>query len=171
MYVYASHRANQPANTPSEYYRRALVIPFLDTLISEMNMHFSNLTQVASKVVPSIIAEKPEPVENPLFVQPYIEDLPSPDLVLLELQCWRRKWCTSKTSQHIYSNCNVWWSTISKCVHSPEDSCNIARNQLWMWKEFLYNEASTQLVTSFNDNTKTVFLSPYEHTLYPNNWL
>ena len=34
---YQQHRSNVPADSPSEYYKRCLGIPFLDSLLSQMN--------------------------------------------------------------------------------------------------------------------------------------
>ena len=36
-------RDNVPANSSEEYYKRALVIPIIDTFISEMTYRFNNL--------------------------------------------------------------------------------------------------------------------------------
>lgn len=34
------HRANTPAATPEEYYRRNLILPFIDGIISEINARY-----------------------------------------------------------------------------------------------------------------------------------
>ena len=51
-------RNNVPATTPSEYYKRAISIPKLDHLESEINSRFTELQSTATKgmsIVPAIL--------------------------------------------------------------------------------------------------------------------
>ena len=51
-------RNNVPATIPSEYYKRAISIPMLDHLESEINSHFTELQSTAAKgmsIVPDIL--------------------------------------------------------------------------------------------------------------------
>ena len=45
------HRNNVPAATPNDYYRRALAIPLLDTLITELDFWFNKVSICASKLL------------------------------------------------------------------------------------------------------------------------
>ena len=51
-------RNNVPATTPSEYYKRAISIPMLDHLESEINSRFAELQSTAAKgmsIVPAAL--------------------------------------------------------------------------------------------------------------------
>ena len=55
------YRDNVPANSPEEYYKRALVIPIVDTFISEMTYRFNNFICKAAKLLiltPSVLCSK-----------------------------------------------------------------------------------------------------------------
>ena len=55
-----TQRANVSAETPEEYYRRALTIPFIDHLLSHIEMRFSDLQHKATmalKIIPSVICQ------------------------------------------------------------------------------------------------------------------
>ena len=47
---------NVPANSPEEYYKRALVIPIVDTFISEMTYRFNNFICKAAKLLILILS-------------------------------------------------------------------------------------------------------------------
>ena len=52
-------RCNVPGDTPEEYYRRAITVPFLDELLSHLDTRFSK-TQLAVKalsIVPSVLLQ------------------------------------------------------------------------------------------------------------------
>ena len=56
-----AHRNNVPAEIPLTYYKRALIIPLLVTIISEITVQFEKTHCIAGKVlclVPSIICDK-----------------------------------------------------------------------------------------------------------------
>ena len=56
-----ARRNNVPAETPLIYYKRALIIPLLDTIISEITVRFEKRHCIAGKVlclVPSIICDE-----------------------------------------------------------------------------------------------------------------
>lgn len=89
------HRANNPASSPLEYYRRNVVIPVLDEVTSEFDARFSQLSASAGQLlglVPSVICEREVNIEE--VAQLYTEDLPNPELLDLEVQRWRRKFMT-----------------------------------------------------------------------------
>ena len=56
-----THRSNIEAETPSQYYRQVVTIPFLDHIISEINSRFSQHQQTAYHglcLIPSVLVEK-----------------------------------------------------------------------------------------------------------------
>ncbi len=91
------YRANVPADSPLEYFCRSISIPLLDHLLSEMNSRFSKHQQTALLglcLTPSIMVTLPA-VECTAKVDKLAdmkEDLPSPDCVHSELECWQLKW-------------------------------------------------------------------------------
>ena len=92
------HRSNVEAESPKEYYKRALTIPLLDHLISEMDSYFDpNNDAVMSSllcVLPALlVSQEGNPVQA--AIQYYADDLPSPQVADVELACWRRKWLSA----------------------------------------------------------------------------
>ena len=60
-------RENAPANIPEEYYRRTLTVPFIEHMLSHMEMHFTELQQkavMALKIIPSFSSESTSGSEN-----------------------------------------------------------------------------------------------------------
>ena len=69
------HRANNPASSPFEYYRRNVVIPVLDEVTSEFDARFSQLSASAGQLlglVPSVICEREVNIEE--VAQLYTEE-------------------------------------------------------------------------------------------------
>ena len=91
-------RSNVPADTPSEYYCRSVLIPMLDHLLSEMKTRFTTHQKTALLglcIVPSVMVTLPDEECTSKVSQladMYQDDLPSPDSVLSELHCWQMKW-------------------------------------------------------------------------------
>jgi len=86
------HRANNPALSPLEYYRRNLVIPVLDEVISEFDTRFSKLSITAGQLVGllfSVICEREVNIEE--IAELYTRGLPSPELLDQEVDWWKRK--------------------------------------------------------------------------------
>lgn len=87
------NRSNPPAESIEEYYKRSCAIPFLDHIIAHLDSRFSALTIKASSLlclVPSIICA--EDVVLTDAVEVYKDDLPSPELLDLELIRWKAKY-------------------------------------------------------------------------------
>jgi len=89
------HRSNVKAGTPKDYYKRALTIPLLDHLISEIDTYFDpNNDAVMSSLLcllPALLVSREgNPVQAAL--QYYADDLPSPQVFDVELFRWRHKW-------------------------------------------------------------------------------
>ena len=59
------HRENVKSLTPEEYYRRSVILPFLNHLITDMKARFNSTATAASKVlslVPEILVEQEDPL-------------------------------------------------------------------------------------------------------------
>ncbi|XP_065667950.1 52 kDa repressor of the inhibitor of the protein kinase-like [Hydra vulgaris] len=92
------YRNKLPAESPHEYYKRALIIPFLDTIISEIKIRFQKTNCIAVKIlclIPSIICSE-EITAFQELVKIYKSDLPNSEAVDQELMFWKRKWSVIK---------------------------------------------------------------------------
>lgn len=90
-----AHRANVPAETPEIYYRRNVMLPFLDHILSEMDTRFNELHKKIVKLlvlVPSVLAqsESIDPIQD--IAEVYSTDLPMPSSLSVEWQRWKQKW-------------------------------------------------------------------------------
>ena len=88
------HRSNIPADSPEAYYRRNLVIPFLDHIITELTERFGPIQHTKVKLIgliPSITATYP-PASVTEVGELYKADLPSPQLLSAEFHCWESKY-------------------------------------------------------------------------------
>ena len=89
---------NDEADSPSEYYKRARTIPFLDHLITEVNQHFSmeNCTVLNDfYIVPSVFLSCSGvswKVKLMKFVKIYESDLPYPRKMSTEIDLWEKFW-------------------------------------------------------------------------------
>ena len=95
------HRANNPASSPLDYYRRNLVILVLDEVISEFDARFSKLSASAGQLVglvSSVICERVFNVEEAAKL--YTSDLPSPELLDQEADRWKRKFLAMEPESH-----------------------------------------------------------------------
>ncbi|XP_074658629.1 52 kDa repressor of the inhibitor of the protein kinase-like [Tubulanus polymorphus] len=86
-----TQRGNYPADTPEEYYRRSLVIPYIDGLISGLETRFSTLSVIASEPLKLIPTNVQNTTLNDLksFINQYKQDLPSPCGISSELLLWK----------------------------------------------------------------------------------
>ena len=136
-------RSNTPGDTPEEYYRRTISIPFLDTLLSHLESRFSDIQQKSvngMKIVPSVLMDKSIPTctHQELF-DSYSEDLPSPDLLESELDLWKHKWQLTSSQQLpdspanalVYASKNMYLNihTILRLICTlPVTSCECERS-------------------------------------------
>jgi len=94
------NRANQPATTPTDFYRRTIYLPLLDAVITDMQSRFSNETITnfndLAYFIPAVIAQLtkvPVHLIDPLLrrYSAIIEPIYQFTLVG-ELALWRQKW-------------------------------------------------------------------------------
>ena len=92
------NRANTPAETVEDYYRRNLTIPFLDHLINELEVRFGSGEQETAVqcllAVPSVLLASKETWMTSFrrFCTFYEDSLPSPLSLNAEMTLWQRKW-------------------------------------------------------------------------------
>ena len=82
-------RSNVEFTTPEEYYRRKIFIPFIDSLIQQLNERFSGKTKSAMSgmyLIPSVV----EKLSNSEIFEYYRSDLPSKSSFSQEIQLWKR---------------------------------------------------------------------------------
>lgn len=92
------NRANTPAQTASECYKRILTIPLLDHVLSQLNSRFAThqvqAIQGLCLVPAALVSLAPDEAQEKLtsLINLYKDDLPSPGSVKSEVHCWRVKW-------------------------------------------------------------------------------
>ena len=85
------HRANVPADSPETYYRRNIMIPFLDHITTELESRFGPVHQTKIKLlglIPSVAATYPSASIKEVG-ELYKADLPSPQLLSTEFNRWK----------------------------------------------------------------------------------
>ena len=90
------HRENVDSSTPEEYYRRSVILPFLDHLITDMKARFNSTATAASQrlsLVPEVLVEQEDPTTKIAQLgEIYAADLPNPTTLSTDIRKWRRKW-------------------------------------------------------------------------------
>ena len=101
------HRANVPASTPSEYYKRTISIPILDHLLAELKTRFTVYQKTVLQglyLIPSVlVAEDLSHVTSIVLKvgELYAVDLPDPSSLGSELHNWSIKWKTEKETHGV----------------------------------------------------------------------
>ncbi len=92
--VRQKHRNNQPYDTPEEYYRRAVYVPFLDHVNQEIGLRFGTLQKKASQLLCLVPSMYESGVWSGLseLREIYHGDLPNPAILEVEYGRWQRKW-------------------------------------------------------------------------------
>ena len=87
------HRANVPADSPETYYRRSVMIPFLDHITTQLQARFGPIHQTKIKLlglIPSVATTSSfSSVEG--VGELYKTDLPSPQLLSTGFSRWKAK--------------------------------------------------------------------------------
>uniref|UniRef100_H3A8A4 DUF4371 domain-containing protein n=1 Tax=Latimeria chalumnae TaxID=7897 RepID=H3A8A4_LATCH len=90
------HRSNQPANSTEEYYKYAIVIPFVDYVLSELRIQFSredcNPLEVILSLIPEIVGKVLNIDEVVEKLQCYKSDVPRFSSLKNEIFSWTRTW-------------------------------------------------------------------------------
>ena len=91
------NRSNVPADSPEEYFRKSITIPFLDHMIQELTSRFCNIEQRCIAMGQSVIPEKMKQctewrMDFKKFADAYTCDLHSEHTVNAELDMWEMAW-------------------------------------------------------------------------------
>ena len=94
-----TQRNNVPARSPKEYFKLAVFIPYLDCLIQQLDLRFSDLTIQGLRalcLIPSHLYKYDEKaiVADDLY-KFYSDDLPFPQAFLQEIALWKTMWNNS----------------------------------------------------------------------------
>ena len=134
-------RNNMPAATAKEYFRKALFIPFLDSLLQELNARFSTITKEAIQgltLLPKHLNLINYQKEQEILTH-YSSDLPCPTSFHQELKLWQMLWEkeTDKPSTLIGTlnddrSCVAIYPNITKILYllllAPITSCEVERS-------------------------------------------
>ena len=74
------HRENPESDTPFNYYRKNMCLPFLDHLINGIDVRFDKYGKTVlmmQALIPSVIAERDVTTDD--IVEIYKDDLPAPN--------------------------------------------------------------------------------------------
>ena len=96
------HRANIPASTPSEYFKRTITVPILDHFLVELDRRFSSHQKTAIQglyLVPSILVTTDLQTVSEAVIETgefYAVDLPNLSSLKSEVHTWYTKWKTEE---------------------------------------------------------------------------
>ena len=118
-----TQRSNIPAETPKEYFRLAIYIPYLDSLLQQFNMRYADLAKQVIRgpyLIPSYATVNPDEL-----LHYYRADMPSPDTIHQELSLWITMWNNTKSnipdilSGTLANNqvCHMMFPNILKIIH------------------------------------------------------
>ena len=89
------HRSNPEYSSIEEYYKRVVIIPFLDHLISELTSRFDAHAKKASMIqglLPKRLSSRSSTVDIEEAVQFYKDDLPNADIIDEEFYICKQRW-------------------------------------------------------------------------------
>lgn len=96
IYARQVHRSNIPADSPEAFYRRNIMIPFLDHILSEMRHRFGEIHHTKIKLlglIPSIVVDY-DAASIDYVGELYREDLPSLQMLSTEFRRWKSKFAS-----------------------------------------------------------------------------
>ncbi|PFX24852.1 52 kDa repressor of the inhibitor of the protein kinase [Stylophora pistillata] len=98
------HGDNVPAQTPSDYYKRAVAIPLLDHLQSEMKTYSNppndGVLSSLFNLLPEVVAGRDRNPDIGAALEFYESNFPSPHVVDVELLRWKRKAAHCESSEY-----------------------------------------------------------------------
>jgi len=95
------HRENVPASTPEEYFRRTIYIPFLDSMILQLESRFSGHNKAMyslSSLIPAFITCRTIDDLIP-SLETYAAFIDDVSAVTGEFELWKRKWSSISSHQ------------------------------------------------------------------------
>ena len=113
-----THRSNAEATCPLEYFKRNVAIPFLDHIIMCIEQQFSESAMIATSLlglVPSIMCSKEVNIQTAVVT--YAADLPSPELLHLEMDRWKERYITMSPDERPSSPAEAIKECDHDCLH------------------------------------------------------
>ena len=97
---YQMYRCNVPSDSPAEYYKRTISIPFLDHLANQIETRFATknikLLFVSFAFPVKVVSDSQWQDKFSMFWSQYIDDLPEPGHLPIELKMWEEYWLMYK---------------------------------------------------------------------------
>ena len=93
-----TQRNNVPARSPKEYFKLAVFIPYLNCLIRQLDLRFSDLTiqDLRACLIPShLFKDDEETIVADDLYKFYSDDLPFPQAFHQEIALWKTMWNNS----------------------------------------------------------------------------
>ena len=157
------HRSNIPADSPEAYYRRNLMIPFLDHILTELTERFGPIQQTKVKLlglIPSITTTYSHASVTEVG-ELYKADLPSPHLLSTEFRRWQTKYSLvpsanrPSTLEGALQSCdkedfpNIFTLLVIACI-LPVTTCETERSnsQLKLLKTYLRSTMTEKRLSS-----------------------
>ena len=113
-----TQRINVAATSPREYFRRCIYLPFLDSLISQLELRFGTLAKKAIHamcLIPSALHTCNKEEVRAELLEVYGDDLPDTSSLDQERKIWDTMWSEQETKPE----------TISKTQRSKSMSARI----------------------------------------------
>ena len=88
------HRANVPADSPEEFYRRSQFVPFVEMMINELESRFTTHSEAVCRltcVIPEFVKEYTYSHLQPA-VHLYAQFLASDIIVKAKFEIWKKRW-------------------------------------------------------------------------------
>ena len=90
-----TQRFNVPAESPEDYWQRAVYVPFLDHLLEELKGRFTGLTQAAVRAL-CLLPEKVKTLDvarvRENLAEAFNGDLPDQHNLPADLRLWKERW-------------------------------------------------------------------------------
>lgn len=131
-----SHRPNYPSATPEEFYRVAVYLPYLDSVISSLKHRFPDQNNVAY----SLLELHPTNMKNiarSSFTKHIreVEQFYGIENLSAEAECWYELWSTrvcDKTFLDLLEDCKDFFPAVAQaieiCLVLPATTCSVERS-------------------------------------------
>lgn len=121
-----SQRSNVPASSAKEYFKRNTYLPYLDSLIQQLDFRFSTLAQQSAQalcLVPSNHSRLNQEVLHAIETS-FGSDMPDQSSFLQELNLWKQMWSHQTDQPDTLSKtllddrtCRTMFPNITKVIH------------------------------------------------------
>ena len=138
------NRSNHQANSPKEYYKIAIMVPFCDEVLMQLSSRFSEDSKVSIRgllrLAPPLLVKCDDSVLKSVVndLKLYEIELPRYESLFLELQLWRDRWlrCSTKIPDTLHGALTLCDQQLFSNVHHllqlgcvlPVTSCEAERS-------------------------------------------